>query len=226
MITHNITIESGTSKRLPTSGKYCDRDIIITAEGGGGGGDDVIASILSGTILEINNPSVTSLKSYGLSNLSQTTSIRLDNLTTTQTCAFRNDSALQSIYLPKLKTVGTYGFADCDALTNVYVPELTAVTAYCFQSDGALETLDLPKVTSIAANAFKDTALTTLILRSTSKKSTLAAASALTNTPIAAGTGYIYVPSALVDEYKNYSNWVTYSSQIRAIEDYPEITGG
>lgn len=34
----NITIEGGTSKRLPTSGKYVDRDIIITALGGGGGG--------------------------------------------------------------------------------------------------------------------------------------------------------------------------------------------
>lgn len=30
----NITIEGGTSKRLPTAGKYVDRDIIVTAEGG------------------------------------------------------------------------------------------------------------------------------------------------------------------------------------------------
>lgn len=33
-MSHNITIESGTSVRLPTAGKYCDRDIVITAEGG------------------------------------------------------------------------------------------------------------------------------------------------------------------------------------------------
>ena len=32
----NITIEGGTSKRLLTAGKYCDRDIMVTAEGGGG----------------------------------------------------------------------------------------------------------------------------------------------------------------------------------------------
>ena len=30
----NITVEGGTSVRLPTAGKYCDRDIVITAEGG------------------------------------------------------------------------------------------------------------------------------------------------------------------------------------------------
>lgn len=30
----NITLEGGTSLRLPTAGKYCDRDIIVTVEGG------------------------------------------------------------------------------------------------------------------------------------------------------------------------------------------------
>ena len=32
---HNITVDGGTSVRLPTAGKYCDRDIIVTATGGG-----------------------------------------------------------------------------------------------------------------------------------------------------------------------------------------------
>lgn len=35
-MSHNITVEGGSSVRLPTAGKYCDRDIIITATGGGG----------------------------------------------------------------------------------------------------------------------------------------------------------------------------------------------
>lgn len=29
----NIVVEGGKSIRLPTAGKYCDRDIIVTAEG-------------------------------------------------------------------------------------------------------------------------------------------------------------------------------------------------
>ena len=33
-MSHNIIVESGKVFRLPTSGKYCDQDIIITAEGG------------------------------------------------------------------------------------------------------------------------------------------------------------------------------------------------
>ena len=34
-MTHNISVEGGTSVRLPTAGKYCDRDIVVTATGGG-----------------------------------------------------------------------------------------------------------------------------------------------------------------------------------------------
>lgn len=33
-MTHDITVKAGASVRLPTAGKYCDRDIVITAEGG------------------------------------------------------------------------------------------------------------------------------------------------------------------------------------------------
>lgn len=33
-MSHNITVEGGTSVRLLTAGKYCDRDIVVTATGG------------------------------------------------------------------------------------------------------------------------------------------------------------------------------------------------
>ena len=45
-------------------------------------------------------------------------------------------------------------------------------------------------------------------------------------TKLNAGTGYIYVPAAMVDAYKAATNWAKYADQIRAIEDYPAITGG
>lgn len=55
---------------------------------------------------------------------------------------------------------------------------------------------------------------------------------ALSYTPIEYGAGYIYVPRALLSDtdatkdYRRATNWSEYASQIRAIEDYPEITGG
>ena len=54
----------------------------------------------------------------------------------------------------------------------------------------------------------------------------MANTNSLGGTLIASGTGYIYVPKALVDSYKSATNWTTYASQIRAIEDYPDVTGG
>ena len=55
--------------------------------------------------------------------------------------------------------------------------------------------------------------------------STLSASNAFGNSAIAKGTGYIYVPYALLEQYKVATNWATYANQFRAIEDYPEICG-
>jgi hypothetical protein len=65
-----------------------------------------------------------------------------------------------------------------------------------------------------------------LILPKTGDICNLLNTNAFVNTPIAKSTGYIYVPRALVDSYKSATNWSTYANQIRAIEDYPDITGG
>lgn len=35
MSKHKITVQGGSSVRLPTAGKYCDKDIVVTATGGG-----------------------------------------------------------------------------------------------------------------------------------------------------------------------------------------------
>lgn len=52
MSTHNITVQGGTSVRLPTAGKYCDRDIIVTAEGGGGG---INVTLPTRTVMVVDN---------------------------------------------------------------------------------------------------------------------------------------------------------------------------
>jgi hypothetical protein len=65
----------------------------------------------------------------------------------------------------------------------------------------------------------------TLIIRSPNV-ATLENTNVFNSTPIKSGTGYIYVPRSRVDSYKAASNWSTYAAQIRAIEDYPDITGG
>ena len=41
----NIEVQGGSSVRLPTAGKYCDRDIVITATGDGSGGGSSATTI-------------------------------------------------------------------------------------------------------------------------------------------------------------------------------------
>lgn len=43
----------------------------------------------------------------------------------------------------------------------------------------------------------------------------------LTNTPIANGTGYVYVPDDLVETYRQTTNWSQYANQIKGMSELP-----
>lgn len=152
-------------------------------------------------------------------NLPKLTTINGDN-----TFAYLRN--IESISLPELTSIEqAYSFTYCQSLTSVNLPKLTTVPGYSFNACNALSVLDLPSLTSIANYGFYNaTALTTLILRSETM-CTLGTTNPFYNTNIFRKTGYVYVPSALVNTYKADSAWSTYADQIRAIEDYPDICG-
>jgi hypothetical protein len=82
-------------------------------------------------------------------------------------------------------------------------------------------TADFSKVTTIGTYAFRNCSnLIALILRLTDKIATLSNTNTFNNSAIANGTGYIYVPSALLSDYQAATNWNTYSAQFRVLEDY------
>jgi hypothetical protein len=83
-----------------------------------------------------------------------------------------------------------------------------------------LETVVLPNVLSIANTAMYGCSKLVALALSHSSVVTLGNTDALKGTPIANGTGYIYVPSVLVPEYEVATNWNAYATQFRALEDY------
>lgn len=108
------------------------------------------------------------------------------------------------------------------SVTSYASDTLTGVGEYAFYGSASLSKVELKAAASIGESAFEGCAsLTMLILRKSDAVVTLCS-NALNNSAIANGTGYVYVPAALVDSYKAASGWSTYASQIRAIEDYPE----
>lgn len=83
------------------------------------------------------------------------------------------------------------------------IPEMTCqgdikyINNNCFSGCSKLSKFILPNITSIpsaGSNIFK-------------------------NTPIAQGTGYVYVPDDLVDSFKSATNWSTYADQIKPISE-------
>ena len=104
---------------------------------------------------------------------------------------------------------------------------VSKVGQYAFYGCASLTNVDLPAVTEIENDAFNGcTILTVVVLRNESHVCNLSDTNAFADTPIASGTGYAYVPRAWLsddDETKDYrraTNWSTYASQFRALEDY------
>lgn len=119
-------------------------------------------------------------------------------------------------------TIGQYAFRTCTKLTNVNFPSVTSTGVGAFYGCTTLAKAEFASSVAFGNNTFYNcSALTALILRNTEAISNLTGG--LSGTPIASGTGYIYVPSALVDTYKATSGWSSYADQICAIEDYPEV---
>ena len=136
------------------------------------------------------------------------------------------DRTISGAYVNNTVTsIGRYGLSNCVKLTSVVLPAVQVTNANAMLGCSALTQADFSNLQHIQHSTFYgDKKFATLIIR-TQAVAKLDATSAFKDTLIASGKGYVYVPSALVGSYKTATNWSKYANQIRAIEDYPDITG-
>ena len=114
----------------------------------------------------------------------------------------------------------SYAFHNWTVPFSLRFPNVTTLGLYTFMNNGKLVSIDFGSTVTVKTYAFyKNTALTALIFRS-NELCPLSVTNAFTGSAIASGTGYIYVPSALLEEYKAATNWSTHAAQFRALEDY------
>ena len=182
-------------------------------------GDIAVAdSIIAKSIIEYKDNNVSKVGREAFASCKELKTVDLPNVKIIETSAFSYSTALSSVNLPNVTTIGDSAFKNCTALTSVDLPNITTVDQMVFQSCSTLATVNLPNVTSILNSAFSSCkALTTLILHSTTMCA-LNDTSAFTSTPIASGTGYIYVPSVLLGDYISNKNWGVYAESFRPIE--------
>ena len=177
-------------------------------------------------LTEVNMPLVTSIGKAAFSNCTKMTSLSMPMLEEAGSNVFQGCSQLTKASLPLLTVAENYAFRDCVNLVSVDLHSLANVSAGAFWGCSQLTRVDLPAASQISAGAFRDCSLLdTVILRKEDAICTLSNTNAFNGTPIASGTGFVYVPTALVDSYKTAAVWSTYANQVRAIEDYPDITG-
>ena len=230
--------------KMPLSGGFEEGYNQGYADGQG----TALDGILNKTIEEVKSESATSASQYLFQNCKELTTVELPNAITLADGAFSGCSALKVADFPQVTSIGNYCFRGCTSLERAIFPKLTDLKNYgfygarnlsyfyapvatrlqdrCFESCLMLEKLDLPSVTSITGYACINAKSLVCVILRFNTVATLQYTQAFSKTPIESGTGYVYVPKNLVEQYKAAANWSTYVSQIRAIEDYPEITGG
>lgn len=180
-------------------------------------GDKALTTaIIEGSITEIEDTLTTALKDSAFHSCAALVSVKMLSVRKAGSGAFRNCSSLKTVELPELVDGGD--FQNCTSLETICLPKLTYVTS--FWGCKALKKADFPAATTLGEFCFYQCPLTTLILRSPT----------VCAIPYGSGTipgsASVYVPAALLDEYKAATNWSAIASRIFAIEDYPEITGG
>ncbi|MBQ8254946.1 MAG: leucine-rich repeat protein [Clostridia bacterium] len=197
-----------------------------------------IEQILEGKVTEVNSNTLTIIKESKFMNDKSITSINAPNLTTLEESALDGCNNLTSVNMPSLTSAGTYAFRYATNLPSVSFPMLNSIGSSAFRNCWKLTFADIGVPTTINTGTFNGSYILTAVIIRTSEVCSLASTGAfsscyhilgtynVTHNPTSAKDGYIYVPKALVDSYKTATNWVTFADQIRAIEDYPEITGG
>lgn len=115
-------------------------------------------------------------------------------------------------------------FNGCDKMVKWAMPNLTKELNYAFRYCPKLTYIDIGKPSSCAPATFYGKQLkgVSVVIRSEIPP---------TLSSVFNGTGFdsttvFYVPKNSIEAYKTATNWSTYADYYKAIEDYPEITGG
>jgi len=188
------------------------------------GDEAVTVSLIDATITEFSDDVITKVGGHGFRGCSKLKTLNLPKVTSVPGNFITDCASLTELHLPGLTSIGMNAFSYrlCPNKRLTF-PSLTSIGNYGIPGLDYLELFDCGgNADSLwigsSQNFQNCTRLKAFIARYNNVVSL--AGKVFGNTPIGKGTGYIYVPIALIDSYKSATNWSTYASQFRALEDY------
>lgn len=176
------------------------------------------------TLQTINLPNCTYVGQSAFASCSNLVSVSLPECQTIHIGAFMN-CGFSEIYLPECQQIYNYAFEGCRNLSFISLPKCeyisgttAGVVTGVFERT-KISSIVLPVCSFIGANVFRYATSLTEITLGYSSVCNLFRSSTFAYSPIASGTGSIYVPSSLVSAYQAATNWSYFSSQIFPISE-------
>lgn len=124
--------------------------------------------------------------------------------------------SLSNIDLQNVETINDQGFRSCSQLTSVSLLNCKFIGQSAFYGCGFSEVY-LPNINSIAYNAFTNCSSLEVLSLPSDYYKVFDYAQMLTGTKIANGTGSIYVPSALYDQYIVKNGWSSLAARFVSV---------
>lgn len=239
------TAIGGKGVTVPANAKIDDMADLIDAIQAGGGltWNDVLKKEVTSITLTEGDSGLNKIGQHQFFDYKYLTSINIPTgITNIDAYCFQNCSSLTSIALPStLTNLGLYAFYGCTALSSVTLNEglidigmvafercsfssiivpnsVTSKLRYVFRNNTNLTIATIGSgCTGLGTSCFAGcSSLNTLIIKGIN--CTLDTTDVFINTPIASGTGKIYVPYGYGNTYKSMTNWSTYASQIYELD--------
>lgn len=200
--------------------------------------------MISVNVTSVSDENATLVRSYCFYSCHRLKEVYLPNVTSIGTSAFYECSDLSKINIPNVETLERYalygigitelyllkatdiGNSACSSmrfLKKVTLGNVKKIDGYAFGGNNNCEEIDISlnenveNIDGIYRLAFsKNGMLSKLTIRGTALIG-LKDLNAFYDTPIANGTGKIYVDPSMVDAYKTATNWSNYANAIEAI---------
>lgn len=209
---------------LKTKETYVEDDITITIDQSLFDQDYTIEdALIERTLTSYTNNRIKVIGERVFSVFPKLQSIEANNVESIGTYAFMNCTGLTKLNFPKVTTFGQTVFSGCSNLAVVKFESLTAITFDLLRGLSALRIAYIPNLESLKGAPFADCiALEALIITQPTKVATLSSTNAFVRSSIDLGTGFIYVPDELVEQYRQSTNWSDHATQIKGLSELPQ----